>query len=265
MVKKLNFKNTFIRFNEVGDRNNETIVLLHGYLESLEVWNDIANTLSEEYHVVCPDLPSHGETMNTEDVQTMDTMAEPVNLLLDRLKVDSCYMFGHSMGGYVTLAFAEAYPDKLKGYSLVHSHAKPDSEDKKKARDDQIQMLQEERKEEIVENHVPNVFAKDNVEPFKDKIEELKEIARKTPDQGIIAAIKGMKERPDRSHILQETNLPVLFVIGKKDNIIPNEVYEEQAKLSDRIERLDLENSGHMGFIEEKDQFLSKMKEFISQ
>jgi pimeloyl-ACP methyl ester carboxylesterase len=260
MIKKVTYKNTFIRYSEEGE--GDVIVLLHGYLECLEVWQDFAAELSRNYKVIIPDMPSHGQTLQTEEIQTMESMAEAVNYLLDQLKIKKCYMIGHSMGGYVTLAFAENYPNKLLGYSLFHSSAKADPEEKKKARDEQIKNIEDGKKEEITANHVPKTFATDNVEKFNDTINKLTEQAAQTTDTGIIAALKGMKARPDRTEILKNTDKPVLFIIGMKDNFIPSDAARKQAELSDKIETVELKNSGHMGFIEEKTEALKAIAAF---
>ncbi len=266
MIKKICYQNTFIRYNDTGDYSRDkTIVLLHGYLETLEVWNDISNELSKNYRIIAPDLPGHGETKNTEEIQTMESMADAVFYLLEQLHIKQCYLIGHSMGGYVTLAFAQKYADRLNGFSLFHSSAKNDSEEKKKSRDEQIQLIENGRKEEIINKHAPGLFAKENEEKFQNEIETIKKQALNIPDEGIIAALKGMKERPERVDLLQSPPVPILFIIGKKDNFIPYPVAKEQAELSDEIQAIELENSGHIGFIEEKRKVLEMITDFAGK
>ncbi len=266
MIKKVCYQNTFIRYNDTGEQPDKTpIILLHGYLETLEIWNNFTEELTKDYRIIAPDLPGHGETKHTSDIQTMDSMADAVLYLLDQLNIKTCYLIGHSMGGYVTLAFAEKYADRLNGFSLFHSSAKNDSEEKEKARDEQIQLIENGKKEEIINKHAPGLFAKGNEEKFQPEIETIKKQALNIPDEGIIAVLKGMKERPERIQLLQDPPAPLLFIIGKKDNFIPYSVAKEQAELSDKTQKIELEDSGHIGFIEEKEKSLEAIMNFVGK
>ncbi|MBN2521018.1 MAG: alpha/beta hydrolase [Bacteroidales bacterium] len=261
MIQIITYKDMPIRFDDGGE--GTPVVLLHGYLESLNIWDDFASPLSEKYRVIAIDLPGHGETGVIDETSSMEFMAEIVKAVLDYLEIEKCFLIGHSMGGYVTLAFLQLYPERLSGFSLFHSKPQPDTPAAIENRKRSIKLVKEGKKELIVNTNVPNCFASINLEKFKDEVEFAKQIARKTPDEGIIAALNGMLQRPSRDKILAETELPFLFILGKQDNFITfNDIYPT-FKLPKNGKFLILDNSGHMGFMEEKDKALEGVIYFI--
>ena len=118
-----------VHYRDEGRNNNKTLVLLHGFLQSLDVWSSYVLTYMHQIRVVTIDLPGHGHTETFSDKHSMDLMARVVKTVLDEAGVDQCVMIGHSMGGYAALAFAEKYPYTLRGLGLINSHALPDSDE----------------------------------------------------------------------------------------------------------------------------------------
>lgn len=263
MTGIINFRNSSVRYKVEGE--GKEIVLLHGYLESLDIWCKFSGELKKEFRVVSIDLPGHGQSGIIADVHTMEIMAEGVNAVLDELNIKKCVLIGHSMGGYVTMAFADLFPDKLWGYCLFHSTPFADTEEKKQNRNREIEMVNQGKKELIFNTNVPKAFADDNIYRLKSKVGQALEIARNTVDDGIKAVLEGMKQRPDRSDILANTNIPVLLIFGKKDNYIPFDVIMEKIKLNDKGELFILKNSGHMGFIEETEKSLNTLTSFVNK
>lgn len=248
MIQTISYNNSTIRFNDSG--TGMPIVLLHGYLESLDIWEEFENKLKSHARIISVDLPGHGKTGCFGEVHTMDFMAEVVNEVLVFLKIDKCVMIGHSMGGYVTMAFLEKYADKLSGFSLFHSSPFADTPEKAENRTREIKLVQALKKAQLYTEHVPKTFAPHNIDKFILQIGYAKIIAQRTPDAGIIAALEGMKQRPDRSNLLKNTNLPFLYILGKHDQFIPQQILDKiQFPVNHKI--LVLENSGHQGYIEE--------------
>jgi len=221
MISKLRIDYS-MRYKDVGQ--GQVILLLHGYLESLKVWNILVDELKNDYRLIVPDLPGHGHSDVSENIQTMDSMAEAIKHLLYHLKIDNCFVVGHSMGGYVALAFLEKYPKYVLGISLFHSSPFADTDEKKLNRNREIELVKAGKKEQLFNQHVPKTFANENVHLFAEQIEKLKSTAKKTTDNGIIAALEGMKERPNRAELLRNTKIPVQYIIGKKDNFIPIQI-----------------------------------------
>jgi len=262
MTRRIEFKNTNISYNNSG--KGKTIVLLHGYLESKEIWNDFAKELAKSFQVIVPDLPGNGNSGLSSEGLSIEQMAESVKLILDKENVKKCTLVGHSMGGYAALAFLELYPELLNGFCLFHSSPYADTEEKKQNRDREINVIRQGKKAQIYNAHFPNTFAKDNVEMFADEIENCKEVAKNMQDESVIATLEAMKARPDRSEILRATKVPGQYIIGEKDNFIPMGILNK-LQLPDYSEVVVLENSGHMGFIEEKENALKAIGSFVNK
>jgi pimeloyl-ACP methyl ester carboxylesterase len=235
---------------------------LHGYLETLKVWKEFISELSQKYRIIAPDLPGHGKSEITEEIQTMDSMADQIKLLLDNLGIEKCFMVGHSMGGYVALAFLEKYPGMLSGISLFHSGPYADTEEKMEHRNREISLIKHGKKSLVYYNHIAKTFAGDNIYLYPEINEKLIKMCEKSSEFGIIAALEGMKVRPDRSELLANTKVPVQYIIGKMDNFIPFQTLE-RIKLPENADIVILEKSGHMGMFEEKERALEAIDGFV--
>lgn len=236
------------------------IVLLHGFLENSNMWGNFIPQLTKKYRVISVDLLGHGQTGSLGYIHSMEEMADMVSAVLNHLKIMKGVFIGHSMGGYVALAFAEKYPDQIQGLCLANSSTKSDSEERKINRERAIKAVKQNHKA-FVSMAVTNLFAIKNQELLKDEIALVKEEALKTPLQGIIAALEGMKTRPDRTSVLKNATFPKLMIVGKEDPIIPyhnaiNEAYETNTKV---IKFPD----GHMSYIENEVFFLHHIMHFI--
>lgn len=263
MIKELKFHDAVIRFRDEGQ--GDVVVLLHGYLESLEIWDGFSGDLAKHYRVLCIDLPGHGRSGMFSKIDTMAVMAGAVEYILQESGIGRAVIVGHSMGGYATLAFAEIFPEMTTGFCLFHSHAFADPKEKRLNRDREIELVKSGKKMQIINTNIPKAFADDNLEEFAGEVERARQIAISTPDDGIIMALIGMKSRPDRTRVLKESNVPILYVAGKNDNYIPFNVAEQHFNLSPRQDILILENSGHMGFIEEKEEALEGLLFFLEK
>jgi pimeloyl-ACP methyl ester carboxylesterase len=158
---------------------------------------------------------------------------------------------------------ADIFPEIIVGFCLFHSHALPDTEEKKLNRDREAMLVKEGKKSQFINLNISNAFTSDHHDSFKKQIGWAKEIAMKTSDKGIISALAGMKARPDRRDVVKNSVEPVMIVAGKKDYYIPFSVYEEHFSLAKKTSVLVLENSGHMGFIEERDKSLEGILKFL--
>ena len=263
MTGTVNFRNSSVRYKVEGE--GAEVVLLHGYLESLDIWHKFSGELKKKFRVVSIDLPGHGHSGIIANAHSMEIMAEAVNAVLDELNINKCILVGHSMGGYVTMAFADLFPDRLYGYSLFHSTPFADTEEKKQNRNREIELVNKGKKELIFNTNVPKAFANNNLDKLKGEVERAIQIARNTAGEGIKAVLEGMKQRRDRSEILSNSNIPVLIILGKKDNYIPFDVILDKIKINDKGEIFILENSGHMGFIEEAEESLIALTLFAEK
>lgn len=241
----------------------ETLVLLHGYLESLEMWTKHQAFLSSKYQVISIDLPGHGKTDDFSEVHTMPFMADLVYKILQEEKIEKCVMVGHSMGGYMTLAFAEKYPQMLNGFGLFHSHASADTEEAKRNRERTIEIIKQD-KGHFINQFIPSLFAPDNIEKFAPQIEHQMKMANAMPKESVIAAMAGMAARASTVDILMDTKVPVLFIAGKHDSRIPLQKTLAQAALPSTSQILILGDAGHMGWAEEKRKTIVAIDGFIA-
>lgn len=262
MIRKIPYKNGNIWFRDEG--RGEVIVLLHGFLESLTVWDEFEDELKDRFRLIMIDLPGHGESNVIAEVHSMELLAESVNVVLENLDIDKCTLIGHSMGGYVALAFLELFPEKTTGLCLFHSSPFADPDDKKTNRDRQINLIKEGKKGQICSAHFPKTFADENVEKFKTEINFAVNMAKNTSDDGIIALLKGMKNRRDKSELLKNAKIPFLYILGMKDNFIPSSILNKM-EMPENTTVLKLENSGHMGLFEEKDKCIQAITEFVEK
>lgn len=263
MEKTIYRKGEKIKYQSTGE--GKVIVLLHGYLESHHVWGEFRTDLAKNFHVLAIDLPGFGESDEHDLVTYIEGMADAVHAVVTAEEISTCFMVGHSMGGYVTLAFAEKYEDHLNGYCLFHSTPASDNEEKREHRRREIDLIDMGKKELIINFNIPNTFADDNVEKFKEEIERIKGIAIQTKNEGIKNALKGMMQRPDRYYLLRDFQKPILVVAGAKDNYIPLNISQEMAEISNDIQLEVFEESGHMGFIEEKEKAVKVIHDFAKK
>ena len=254
---KLIYKNISVNYSDTG--KGTAVVFLHGFLENSTMWDFFEAEFSKKYRVITIDLLGHGETECLGYIHTMEDMADMVHAVLHELRIRKAIFTGHSMGGYVALAFAELYPDMVKGIALQNSTSRADSDERKLNRDRAIKAVKQSYTN-FVRMSIANLFSEDNRERLAPEIEAVKEEALKTPLQGIVAALEGMKTRKDREVILHFAPYPVLLVLGKKDPVMN---YTESI---DQIDGTDVKlityPDGHMAHIEDRDILLKDLTAF---
>lgn len=257
---KTTFRGTEVFFEDKG--KGPAVVFLHGFLENRKMWEAASDVLCKRYRVVAIDLPGHGETGCFGYVHSMEFMAETVQHILQSLNIRRSVLVGHSMGGYVALAFAEVNPDSVKGLVLLNSTARSDSEEKRRNRDRAISAVKHNHKS-FVRMAIANLFRPKNRIIFKDQINKVKKEALKTPLQGIVAALEGMKIRNDREVLLHFSPYPKMMILGKKDPVLNYESLVEQTKNTE-VEVVELPD-GHMSYIENADEFLENLRIFLKK
>jgi len=254
----ITFKNTKINFSEYGKGN--VVILLHGFLENSTMWADVIPQISKQNRVIAIDLLGHGQTECLGYVHSMELMAEAVHAVTKHLKIRRATFIGHSMGGYVALAYAEKYPDAIKGLCLMNSTSKADSLERKKNRERAIKAVKQNHKT-FVRISISNLFRPKNRTLFAAKIKEIKREALKTPLQSIIGALEGMKIRQDREDVLRFGPFKKMMMISKKDPVLNFESLLEQTKNTDII-TVQLPD-GHMSHIEDYELFSYNIMHFV--
>jgi pimeloyl-ACP methyl ester carboxylesterase len=267
--KEIAHKHKKIYYRTIGE--GPVVVLLHGVPFDGSLWKNQFDAFPD-YKLIIPDLPGSGRSEMIEDM-SMEGMAECVkdiivhetaSLYFKSGEPHSVIVIGHSMGGYITLALAEKHPELLKGLGLFHSTAYADSEERKEGRKKTIKVIEEKGIEEWVRTSLPNLFS-----PFTKKensllIDQQMANAYNFSGETIVNYQIAMMERPDRTEVLKGTNVPVLFILGKFDTAVPLKDGMEQCSLADLNYIHILENTGHVGMVEEATETETILKNYVT-
>ena len=256
----LKYKGIKVNYSSVG--NGTAVILLHGFLENKSMWKPFISKLSKQNRVVTIDLLGHGKTGCLGYVHSMEDMAAAVSAVLSYLRLRRVIFIGHSMGGYISLAFAEQFPDMVKGICLMNSTPKADTEEKKINRERAIDAVKNNHKS-FVRISVTNLFRPKNRTIFKSELNKVKEEALKIPVERIIAALAGMKVRTDRTQLFQKGNFKKQLIIGKHDPVLDYNSLIELTKDTD-IDVVEF-SDGHMSHIENEAEFLTTLLHFIEK
>lgn len=258
-----------VRYADFG-KGEKVLLLLHGYLESMEVWENFASELSREYRILTLDLPGHGfsgysipSDGDAAGAITMESMAATVLGVMDRAGIDRCTVIGHSMGGYVALAMAAAAPERLDALVLFHSSPNADSPEKAEFRLREIHVIEAGKKEMLAHVNPGRGFSPDNLRRCANAIDELSEQIMLTDDDAIIATLKGMGKRKDQNQMMNALAIPQLMIFGHHDSYITAESAQIMIEAHPTAKVAWLERSGHMGFIEECPASLAIIREFV--
>ena len=236
------------------EKGDKCVVLLHGYMESMVIWDEFVYLLRDHVRVVTLDLPGHGVSIVAGEVHTMEYLAECVALTMEALGIARYSVVGHSMGGYVALAMCELYADRLDSVVLLSSTTSADTQEKCERRRREIELIKAGKKN-MLARLVPHAgFAPQNAKRLADRIEDVEELVMITEDEGVMAILAGMIERKDRDDVLRKSPVPHMLIFGKWDAYIPLDVAEQLAAQHPEARVVWLENSGHMGFYEEPER-----------
>ena len=236
----------------------KSFVFLHGFLENHLIWNNLRKNLEKDAQIITIDLPGHGNSAVMDETATMETMADAVIEVLDELNIAQATFIGHSMGGYVTCALADLYPERVENMVLINSSTLPDDDAKKNQR---LRACETAKKNfnALVSFSMPTLFAAHHRDNFTEELKFVKEIALKTPIEGVCAALKGMRERPDRSSILYDYKGGIYIIVGMNDETVNPELFLTLIPDLPNIHLYKFDG-GHMAFIENYNEVLTILK-----
>jgi pimeloyl-ACP methyl ester carboxylesterase len=238
------------------------IVLLHGFLESSNMWTPLIPDLLKTHRVITIDLLGHGQTGCLGYVHSMELMAETVDAVINHLNIENKTIIGHSMGGYVALAMAEKNPNSMQGLCLMNSTFLPDSEERKMLRT-RANLMAQTNFDNLVRMSFTNLFSLKSKETHKQELEIALTEALKTSVQGYMAANEGMKLRTDKTQLFRTLPTKKLLIIGKKDPILDADSVKKQLKGTD-VDIVEL-TEGHMSHIENKEELTYNIMHFIEK
>ncbi|HSN62236.1 MAG TPA: alpha/beta hydrolase [Ferruginibacter sp.] len=260
MEKKLVFKNASLHYHVIGAGN--VVVLLHGFGEDSSIWDELAAAISKNYLLIIPDIAGSGKSdLLTGNEIGMEEYAESIAAILQEENIKQCTMVGHSMGGYITLAFAEKYPQMLQAFGLFHSSAYADDETKKETRNKAIAFIKENGTQAFLKTSIPGLFM--DAEKSKADINALLEKGKQFKPEALIQYYQAMIRRPDRIEVLKSFTKPVLFMLGTYDKAVLLEHGLQQSHLTSISYIHILSNSGHMGMMEEPEKSLLNFTHFL--
>ena len=242
----------------------EPVMLVHGFGEDSNIWETLEPALRENYRLIIPDLPGSGKsTCNIEGI-TIELLADHLHAILEKEQITSCAMIGHSMGGYITLAFAEKFPERLSRFGLFHSTAYPDSDEKKDTRRKNMEFIRKHGSEKFIQQTVPNLFSESFRKEHPEKVENIVHRYSNFSPTSLVSYTAAMMNRPDRTSVLKSFGKPVLFIMGEYDNAVPIEQGLQQCSIPEFSYIYIAAHSGHMGMIEEPEFCLKAIQEFLS-
>jgi len=242
------YKNIPIHYEAFG--KGPAIFLLHGFLESSTMWNPLIQEFSKKNTLVTIDFPGHGKSGVIAETHSMELMAEVVNEVIQNLQISSATFIGHSMGGYVALAYAELFPEKVEKLILLNSTPIADSEERKENRNRALKVI-DQNPQAYISMAIGNLFAETSREKFASEIETLKNEAYSFPVEGIKAAIKGMRDRKDRTEVLTGFKKGKYMILAEDDPILP---ILEAKKIAEQCGcSVKIIEGGHMSMIENRD------------
>ncbi|MFN4300001.1 MAG: alpha/beta fold hydrolase [Thermaurantimonas sp.] len=254
------YKDVRIAYYTFGNPKGKAVVWLHGFLEDSRMWTYLLDQLPQSFRHIFIDLPGFGRSQCIAYVHTMDEMADVVMAVLRELKIRKAAFIGHSMGGYVSLAFGEKYPESVRALCLFHSTAAADSPEKIENRNRGIE-LAKNNPQLFSRTTFLGLFADWAHDLCKNEIEEQTQIAVSTSSQGIVAALEGMKIRPDRTVLLHFAPYQIFHIVGSEDPVFKGHSLDDQLT-APKVKAFVLK-AGHMSHIENRKDLLPVFREYF--
>lgn len=261
-MAEIEFQDKTIHYTIAG--NGPALVLLHGFGENGKVFSNQLEFLKNDYQVIIPDLPGSGQSEKLDGEVKLEDFADIIFAIMAKeTPVEKFNLFGHSMGGYITMAFVEKYAERLQTFGLIHSSAFADTPEKVETRKKAIEFIKNNGGNTFLKTIIPDLFSEESKISNPEYIDELLELTAEITDETLIQYYQAMIKRPDRSVYLKQGTLPVLFIIGEYDNVIPLPVSLKQCHLPPISSVHILEHSGHLGMWEEADKTNFSLKNFL--
>lgn len=248
--------------NPESAASRKTLVLLHGYLETMYIWQQFIEKIQDRYRVIVLDLPGHGLTDSAPEI-SMEFCADTVKALLDKINVSDAYIAGHSIGGYISIICCHKYPEIFKKLVLMNITPYEDFDNKHVDMEREISVIKSGKLETLATISIPGMYHKNNLRKFDDKIRETIELCETHFPEGIIAFIKGMHTRSDISSYLKNIDIPVISINGDNDPFIPVSTFNKMKESFPKVKFYLLTSIGHNCFIEAEQETVDKVCGFL--
>jgi 3-oxoadipate enol-lactonase len=243
------------------DGNGDAIVLLHGFPLTREIWNAQTSQLAQTHRVIRPDLRGMGRSSAPDGPYLMETLAGDLAAILDAMAIERAAIVGHSLGGFVALAFARMYTERVARLGLVCSRLGPDSPEIAGFRNDLADRLERENSiEPAVESYIPKLFSDKSLQENSEAVERARAIARSNSPRGAAAMLRGMAQRAESYDIAADLAMPVLIVAGAGDNVVPKAEAETIRAAFPAAHLTVMKKSGHLPMLEEPGALAAELR-----
>lgn len=237
------------------------VVLLHGFPFDHTLWAAQIEALSPAYRVIAPDLRGHGRSPAPEGAYSMDALADDVLAALDERGIERAVWFGHSLGGYVTMAALRRAPARIAAIGLVATHPHPDTPDKRLQRIQSAELTAAKGMSDLALSMMAVLFAPE-LDRQSAPAQAVYAMMQRTAPVGAAGALRAMADRPDSVATLQAAHLPAVVIAGAADHIVSLDVAEDMAALAN-ASLVTVEGAGHLPMIEQPDATTAALRAFL--
>ena len=246
----------------------EALVLVHGFPFDGKMWSGQLDALSEQARVLAPDLPGFGDSSalpgKVEDASMGDYAAELAGWARD-MGITRLTLAGHSMGGYVAMAFARLYPDMLGRLVLVCTRPGPDTDEGREGRYKLAAAVKERGPQAVVDGMLPKLLSEATKQNRPEIVQQVEEIMQRQSVEGIVAALYAMASRPDSGPSLEQVEVPTLIITGAEDPIIPAADADKMLELIPGSRHVAIPATAHMPMMEDPEAFNEALRGFLSE
>jgi 3-oxoadipate enol-lactonase len=253
-----------LAFSDAGQ--GAPVLFVHGYPLHRGMWQPQISDLGNHFRLLAPDLRGHGDSQPVPGIYTMDSLADDLAAFLDCLNVsEPVTLCGLSMGGYISLAFARLYPERLRSLVLAATKATPDTPEARQNRDRQAELALREGVAAVVQGLPERLLAPVTIQTRPDLVDEVRQIMLKTSVEGLTGTLAGMRDRIDSRPFLAELDLPVLVIHGAQDQLIPLQEAQNMSAAIPNARLAVLEAAGHLLNMEQPAAFNAALKDFLTK
>lgn len=264
LSNQLTFNSSLGEIKYIKKGSGSPVMLIHGFGEDSRIWENQVPVLSENHLLIIPDIPGSGNSPMMVN-GSIENYARTLKELCDKEQISELVLIGHSMGGYISLAFADLFPEIIKAFCLFHSSAYADDEEKIATRRKGMEFIRKNGSAKFLEQATPNLFSEATRKKKPGLVRETIDRYANFSEESLVQYYEAMIERPDRTHVLKTFNKPVLIIAGKYDTAVPLEKCLEQAHLGSFSYIHICNNSGHMGMLEEPRDCNDALSKFLKE
>ncbi len=251
-----------VRFQISGKGN--PLVLLHGFTENLELFRSTVDAFHSRAKIFLVDLPGHGGSGLPKKLNSIEDIADWLHDFLNQMGIQQFALVGHSLGGYIALAYSKKYPQTLKGICLAHSSPLPDSIEKKELRQKSIEFIMRNGSENFIRTLIPGLFSPESIQSIPEIVESSLKRALLTRKETLMRMIQIMKDRSDSTNWMAKTDIPIAGILGKMDGLIHYETVFPLMGIAPNVQVCGIEKVGHMGMLEDPIKFNAALSAFMN-